>query len=168
MGGRGGKRGMGSEVAPPPLPSGPPGPHGECVQGVYGGHRHLRRVSARCCRLCPFPFYCPPPLLPPSHSPRAGRGERGHAGARPAPGRESGGTRGRERTGRGRGRGGGGGEAEDEEAAAGGERGRARSALLTLPLPGPSLVIFAPQPLGAEPGPEPAGSTGSEPGRARR
>lgn len=61
MGGRGGKRGMGSEVAPPPLPSGPPGPHGECVQGVYGGHRHLRRVSARCCRLCPFPFYCPPP-----------------------------------------------------------------------------------------------------------
>lgn len=65
---------MGSEVAPPPLPSGPPGPHGECVQGVYGGHRHLRRVSARCCRLCPFPFYCPPPSSPPPFSPSGTRG----------------------------------------------------------------------------------------------
>lgn len=144
-GGEGGeKRGMGSEAAPPPLPSGPPGPHGECVQGVCGGHRHLRGVSARCCRLCPFPFNPPPAILPERDEgsvamrvpvqprdgkvaePGAGSGRAGGGGA----GAEGGGRR---RTGRRRRR-------QRGES----EGGRARSALLTLPLPGPSLVIFAP------------------------
>lgn len=131
--GGGGGGGMGSEVAPPPLPPGPPGPHGECVpvcRGCAGGTATSAGSPRLAAAFAPFPFYHPPslPRSLPAILPERDEGGAWPCGVpvQPRDG-ESGGTRGRERTGRGRGRGGGGGEAEDEEeeaAAAGGERAR--------------------------------------------
>lgn len=170
-GGGGGRNGgWGARRPRRPFPRDPRARTVSVCRGCAGGTATSAGSPRVAAAFAPFLF-----TPPPRHSPRAGRGERGHAGACPAPGRQSGGTRGRERTGRGRGRGGGGGGGGGRGGGGGGSGGRAsergrEGALGAADVAAPRTLPrdFRPQPPAAEPGPEPAGSAGSGPGRARR